>query len=71
MHSNGLGFNTIFLCIYQYLLLATQFAIEMGFNKTSLQTNSSQVVYDTWKENDCQPNYRQVFFHPYENIMLY
>ncbi|XP_067943797.1 N(4)-(Beta-N-acetylglucosaminyl)-L-asparaginase-like [Watersipora subatra] len=38
---------------------ATRFAVEMGFNETDLSTNKSRQLEKEWKENNCQPNYRQ------------
>lgn len=37
--------------------LAGQFANKMGFPLESLETNYSQGLYETWKENNCQPNF--------------
>lgn len=36
---------------------ATQFAISMGFKAENLTTESSIEKHQSWKENDCQPNY--------------
>jgi len=38
--------------------LATDFAVQMGFTKESLETNTSQNEYKEWKNSNCQPNYR-------------
>ena len=38
--------------------LASQFAVQMGFEKESLETNSTQNEWKDWKNNNCQPNYR-------------
>ncbi|XP_077984328.1 N(4)-(Beta-N-acetylglucosaminyl)-L-asparaginase-like isoform X2 [Glandiceps talaboti] len=38
---------------------ATQFAIEMGFKEIDLHTNKSRQIWEDWKNNSCQPNYRQ------------
>lgn len=37
--------------------LATKFALQMGFKEESLQTNESQNMWKTWKDNNCQPNF--------------
>ncbi|XP_071502705.1 N(4)-(Beta-N-acetylglucosaminyl)-L-asparaginase-like [Diadema antillarum] len=38
---------------------ATKFAIEMGFKEESLTTNESRAIWNAWRKNNCQPNYRQ------------
>jgi N4-(beta-N-acetylglucosaminyl)-L-asparaginase len=38
---------------------ATNFAVQMGFKEESLNTNKSLGIWKSWKENNCQPNYRQ------------
>ncbi|KAJ8298233.1 hypothetical protein KUTeg_024764, partial [Tegillarca granosa] len=38
--------------------LATQFAVEMGFNEDDLHTNRSIELWKQWKSNNCQPNHR-------------
>ncbi|KAG9256737.1 aspartylglucosaminidase [Emericellopsis atlantica] len=38
--------------------LATQFAVEMGFEEEDLTTPASKEICETWKEANCQPNYR-------------
>lgn len=38
--------------------LATEFAVEMGFEEEDLGTEDSRAVCEAWKEEDCQPNYR-------------
>ncbi|XP_049764825.1 N(4)-(Beta-N-acetylglucosaminyl)-L-asparaginase-like [Schistocerca cancellata] len=38
---------------------ATEFAIEMGFQEESLQTENSRSIWQEWKENSCQPNFWQ------------
>lgn len=37
--------------------LATNFAIKMGFQYESLETNNSQNIFNNWKTTGCQPNY--------------
>lgn len=37
--------------------LATNFAIQMGFQNESLQTDNSRNIFNNWKNNECQPNY--------------
>ncbi len=37
--------------------LATDFAIQMGFQETSLQSNVSREMHQLWLERDCQPNF--------------
>ena len=39
---------------------ATQFAIEMGFKEEDLHSNESVKMFEDWKKNNCQPNYRIV-----------
>ncbi|XP_015600131.1 N(4)-(Beta-N-acetylglucosaminyl)-L-asparaginase [Cephus cinctus] len=38
---------------------AMQFALEMGFQKESLETAESRNMWLKWKENKCQPNFRK------------
>jgi N4-(beta-N-acetylglucosaminyl)-L-asparaginase len=38
--------------------LATQFAVEMGFEEEDLTTPASRERCEIWKKNNCQPNYR-------------
>lgn len=40
--------------------LATNFAKQLGFADESLQTNYTQNLWKTWKENNCQPNFWKV-----------
>jgi len=40
--------------------LATDFAVNMGFKKESLQTDESKEMWTQWKENKCQPNFWKV-----------
>lgn len=37
--------------------LATDFAVNMGFKKESLQTDESKEMWLKWKANKCQPNF--------------
>ncbi|XP_024883807.1 N(4)-(Beta-N-acetylglucosaminyl)-L-asparaginase-like isoform X2 [Temnothorax curvispinosus] len=37
--------------------LATDFAVNMGFKKESLQTNESKEMWTQWRANKCQPNF--------------
>ncbi|KAL0126347.1 hypothetical protein PUN28_005026 [Cardiocondyla obscurior] len=37
--------------------LATNFAVNMGFKKESLQTEESKEMWSQWKANKCQPNF--------------
>jgi len=37
--------------------LATQFAIEMGFEEESLSTQESKKMWTDWRNNNCQPNF--------------
>ncbi|XP_015433483.1 PREDICTED: N(4)-(Beta-N-acetylglucosaminyl)-L-asparaginase [Dufourea novaeangliae] len=37
--------------------LATKFALEMGFEEESLQTEESKKMWSDWKDNNCQPNF--------------
>lgn len=37
--------------------LATQFAVQMGFNRESLVSNDSINSFNEWKNNNCQPNF--------------
>lgn len=41
-------------------ILATNFAIQMGFKSESLETNESQDIWKKWKDNQCQPNFWKV-----------
>lgn len=36
---------------------ATDFAIQMGYPNETLRTNYSQEVWQSWKNNSCQPNF--------------
>lgn len=38
---------------------ATQFAVSMGFEEESLATEHSKKMWEDWKGNKCQPNYRK------------
>uniref|UniRef100_A0A0R3S1F4 N(4)-(beta-N-acetylglucosaminyl)-L-asparaginase n=1 Tax=Elaeophora elaphi TaxID=1147741 RepID=A0A0R3S1F4_9BILA len=38
---------------------AADFAVEMGFKRESLCTNSSNLMHEKWIEQNCQPNYRK------------
>jgi len=40
--------------------LATDFAVKMGFKRECLQTNESRLMWEKWKENNCQPNFWKV-----------
>lgn len=37
--------------------LATNFAIQMGFQNESLQTDNSRNIFNNWRNTECQPNY--------------
>lgn len=39
---------------------ATEFAEKMGFKKESLTTNDSKVMWESWKADNCQPNFWMV-----------
>ncbi|GFR65635.1 N(4)-(Beta-N-acetylglucosaminyl)-L-asparaginase [Elysia marginata] len=39
--------------------LATEFAVEMGFKRESLSTNRSRQMHSSWKNHNCQPNFRK------------
>lgn len=45
---------------YFYFLAATQFALSMGFNETSLETEESVRIYEEWVNGSCQPNHWRV-----------
>ncbi|VBB29686.1 unnamed protein product [Acanthocheilonema viteae] len=38
---------------------AANFAVEMGFKRESLYTNSSRAAHQKWIKQNCQPNYRK------------
>lgn len=38
---------------------ATDFAVQMGFQKQTLSTSKNDEVINTWKNRNCQPNYWQ------------
>lgn len=38
---------------------ATEFAVMMGFEKTSLSTEKSLKIHNDWKSHNCQPNFWQ------------
>lgn len=40
--------------------LATAFALEMGFQEESLQTNYSKNLWTNWRDEKCQPNFWEV-----------
>lgn len=40
--------------------VAVEFAVGMGFQEVSLQTNKSRNMWETWKNGNCQPNFREV-----------
>ncbi len=57
----GGGCKIHFCVIYQFNnFAATEFAKQMGFPEESLQTYHSKEEWENWKQNDCQPNFRQV-----------
>lgn len=43
-------------------LAATKFAVEMGFKEMNLSSPLSIKMWNDWKANNCQPNYRTVSF---------
>lgn len=40
--------------------LAGEFAVQMGFKNESLETKTSQEMWQKWKNNNCQPNFWKV-----------
>ncbi|XP_045204023.2 N(4)-(Beta-N-acetylglucosaminyl)-L-asparaginase-like [Mercenaria mercenaria] len=38
---------------------ATQFAVEMGFKEENLTTPYSEQLWKSWRNNNCQPNFRE------------
>ncbi|ELU16755.1 hypothetical protein CAPTEDRAFT_112426, partial [Capitella teleta] len=51
---------------------ATQFALNMGFNETSLETDESIANHEEWVEGNCQPNsWKDVLPNPTENCGPY
>uniref|UniRef100_A0A8D8HZN9 N(4)-(beta-N-acetylglucosaminyl)-L-asparaginase n=1 Tax=Culex pipiens TaxID=7175 RepID=A0A8D8HZN9_CULPI len=38
---------------------ATEFAVQMGFKRESLETERSKEMWEEWKNNHCQPNFWQ------------
>ena len=42
--------------------LAGQFGQQLGFPSQSLSTNYSEGLYESWKKNNCQPNFWMVNF---------
>ncbi|XP_050090816.1 putative N(4)-(beta-N-acetylglucosaminyl)-L-asparaginase GL17147 [Anopheles aquasalis] len=36
---------------------ATDFALQMGFRRETLQTDASRTMWEQWKANHCQPNF--------------
>jgi len=38
---------------------ATKFALEMGFKEEDLHSNTSISIWNRWKANNCQPNFRR------------
>lgn len=51
--------------------LATEFAVQMGFERTSLASNFSVEAHQNWKENNCQPNYWIVTIPYLQNYYQY
>lgn len=48
--------------------LATQFAVQMGFQEESLSTQKSREQYTKWHDQDnCQPNFWMVRQNNYRN----
>ncbi|XP_049539866.1 N(4)-(Beta-N-acetylglucosaminyl)-L-asparaginase-like isoform X1 [Anopheles darlingi] len=39
---------------------ATDFALQMGFRRETLQTDESRAMWEQWKANHCQPNFWRV-----------
>lgn len=37
--------------------LATEFALKLGFKEETLTTPQSTQMWQSWKENKCQPNF--------------
>jgi len=48
---------TFSLCLF---VIATEFAVSMGFQQTNLSTENSVRIYENWKNANCQPNFREV-----------
>jgi len=42
------------------IISATQFAVEMGFEQSSLTTKESQEMHQQWLSSNCQPNFWKV-----------
>ncbi|WAQ99487.1 ASPG-like protein [Mya arenaria] len=38
---------------------ATQFAVEMGFTEENLTSDFSRQIWEAWRNNSCQPNFRE------------
>ena len=47
---------------------ADQFASEMGMPQSSLVTNHSTALWEAWRKNDCQPNFRRQNRGPNEGL---
>lgn len=41
---------------------ATDFAVMMGYQRETLQTEHSKELWEQWKTNNCQPNFWMVIF---------
>ncbi|VDK70421.1 unnamed protein product [Litomosoides sigmodontis] len=54
--------HSILVGEYGVFDLAADFAVEMGFKRESLYTNSSRIAYQKWIKQNCQPNYRKNVF---------
>ncbi|KAJ6644388.1 putative N(4)-(beta-N-acetylglucosaminyl)-L-asparaginase [Pseudolycoriella hygida] len=56
-HTMLVGYQPIMLDPCAVGSQATEFAIQMGYTNESLRTNYSQGIWQTWKDNSCQPNF--------------
>jgi len=57
----GVAYAIMKYTIHTFLVgsLATDFAISMGFQTSSLSTNQSITQWEDWKARNCQPNFRE------------
>jgi hypothetical protein len=51
--------------MFSFSVVATQFALEMGFPEETLATSESVQMHKGWLANNCQPNFWKVtvFFY--------
>ncbi|VDM75744.1 unnamed protein product [Strongylus vulgaris] len=53
------------LCVlWERSVLATKFAVQMGFREEDVSSNVSRALIMDWRTKNCQPNFWQVIICP-------